>query len=186
MPIFRLLATGYIEVVRGVPLITWLLVSVVVFPILFPPDVEFASVATVILFVAFFSGAYLAENVRGGLQSISKGQNEAANALGMTTLQRTVFITLPQALRAVIPALVGQVIAIFKDTSLVAIVGLFDLLNIARAVIPTQSGGGDQAFNFLASQREALIAVAIMYWIFTYTFSKASQRLEKKLGVGTR
>ena len=186
MPIFRLLATGYIEVVRGVPLITWLLVSVVVFPILFPPDVEFASVATVILFVAFFSGAYLAENVRGGLQSISKGQNEAANALGMTTLQRTVFITLPQALRAVIPALVGQVIAIFKDTSLVAIVGLFDLLNIARAVIPTQSGGGDQAFNFLASQREALIAVAVMYWIFTYTFSRASQRLEKKLGVGTR
>lgn len=186
MPIFRLLATFYIEVVRGVPLITWLLVSVVVFPFLFPEDVKFVGPSTVIIFIAFFSGAYLAENVRGGLQSISSGQNEAANALGMTTLQRTVFITLPQALRAVIPALVGQVIAIFKDTSLVAIVGLFDILNIGRKVIPNQSGGGDAAFNFLQSNREGLIAVAVMYWIFTFTFSRVSQRLEKKLGVGTR
>ena len=186
MPIFRLLATVYIEVVRGVPLITWLLVSVVVFPFLFPTDVSFVGPSTAILFIAFFSGAYLAENVRGGLQSISSGQNEAANALGMTTLHRTVFITLPQALRAVIPALVGQVIAIFKDTSLVAIVGLFDILNIGRNVIPNQSGAGDAAFNFLQSNREGLIAVAVMYWIFTFTFSRVSQRLEKKLGIGQR
>jgi general L-amino acid transport system permease protein len=186
MPIFRLMSTVYIEVVRGVPLITWLLVSIVVFPILFPQDVTFVAPAKVTLFIAFFSGAYLAENVRGGLQSISKGQNEAANALGMTTLQRTVFITLPQALRAVIPALVGQVIAIFKDTSLVAIVGLFDILNIGRNVIPNQSGAGDAAFNFLQTQREGLIAVAVMYWIFTFTFSRVSQRIEKRLGVGTR
>lgn len=187
MPIFRLLSTAYIEVVRGVPLITWLLVSVVVFPILFPPDTSFVAPAKVVLFIAFFSGAYLAENVRGGLQSISKGQNEAANALGMTTLQRTIFITLPQALRAVIPALVGQVIAIFKDTSLVAIVGLFDLLKIGRDVISNQSGiGMPGSFNFTGAQREGLIAVAVIYWIFTFTFSRISQRMEKKLGLGDR
>ena len=182
MPIFRLLSTFYIEVVRGVPLITWLLVSVVVFPLLFPIDVSFVAPAKVTLFIAFFSAAYLAENVRGGLQSISKGQNEAANALGMTTLQRTVFITLPQALRAVIPALVGQVIAIFKDTSLVAIVGLFDILKIGRDVIPSQT----QPFNFLGSLRESLLAVAVIYWIFTFMFSRVSLRLEERLGVGKR
>jgi general L-amino acid transport system permease protein len=182
MPIFRLLSTFYIEVVRGVPLITWLLVSVVVFPILFPLDVSFVAPAKVTLFIAFFSAAYLAENVRGGLQSISKGQAEAANALGMTTLQRTVFITLPQALRAVIPALVGQVIAIFKDTSLVAIVGLFDLLKIGRDIIPSQT----QPFNFLGSLRESLLAVAVIYWIFTFMFSRLSLRLEERLGVGKR
>lgn len=182
MPIFRLLSTFYIEVVRGVPLITWLLVSVVVFPILFPIDVSFVAPAKVTLFIAFFSAAYLAENVRGGLQAISKGQTEAANALGMTTLQRTVFITLPQALRAVIPALVGQVIAIFKDTSLVAIVGLFDILKIGREVIPSQT----QPFNFLGSLRESLLAVAVIYWIFTFIFSRVSLRLEERLGVGQR
>lgn len=182
MPLFRLLSTIYIEIVRGVPLITWLLVSVVVFPILFPLDVSFVGPVKVMLFIAFFSAAYLAENVRGGLQAISKGQTEAANALGMTTLQRTVFITLPQALRAVIPALVGQVIAIFKDTSLVAIVGQFDLLRIGRNVIPTQT----QPFNFIGSIREGLLAVAVIYWIFTFAFSRVSLKLEEKLGVGTR
>jgi general L-amino acid transport system permease protein len=182
MPIFRLISTVYIELVRGVPLITWLLISVVVFPIFFPLDTNFPNVIEVIAFITFFSAAYLAENVRGGLQAIPNGQTEAANALGMTTLQRTVFITLPQALRAVIPALVGQVIAIFKDTSLVAIVGLFDLLRIARNVIPNQS----QPFNFLGSLKEDLVAAALLYWIFTFTFSRISQRIERKLGVGER
>ena len=186
MPIFRLLSTTYIEIVRGVPLITWLLVSIVVFPIMFPPETTFVDPMKVVLFIAFFSAAYLAENVRGGLQSISKGQNEAADALGMTTLQRTLFITLPQALRAVIPALVGQVIAIFKDTSLVAVVGLFELLKIGREAIASQSGAGVESFDFRGAQREGLIAVAIIYWIFTFTFSRVSQRMEKKLGVGQR
>jgi general L-amino acid transport system permease protein len=182
LPIFRLISTAYIEIVRGVPLITWLLISVVIFPIFFPINANFSNVVEVIAFITFFSAAYLAENVRGGLQSIPKGQAEAANALGMTTLQRTVFITLPQALRAVIPALVGQVIAIFKDTSLVSVVGLFDLLRIGRNVIPNQS----QPFNFLGSLKEDLIAVALLYWIFTFTFSRISQRIERRLGVGER
>jgi general L-amino acid transport system permease protein len=182
MPIFRLLCTAYIELVRGVPLITWLLVAFLMLPIALPSGVEIGGVMRAVGAMTFFSAAYLAENVRGGLQSIPGGQREASKALGMSTLQMTVFITLPQALRAVIPALVGQVIAIFKDTSLVTIVGLFDFLHIARQVIPAQS----QPFSFLGSIKETLIFAAVVYWMFTFTFSRISLRLEKKLGVGER
>jgi general L-amino acid transport system permease protein len=182
MPIFRIMSTVYIEVVRGVPLITLLLVMFIIFPVALPPGVEVSGVVRAVIAMTFFSAAYLAENVRGGLQSIGKGQYEASKALGMTTAQMTVFITLPQALRAVIPALVGQVIALFKDTSLVTIVGLFDFLHIARQIIPAQS----QPFSFLGSIKETLLFAAIVYWIFTFTFSRISQRLEKRLGVGER
>ena len=182
MPIFRLMSTAYIELVRGVPLITWLLVAFLMLPVALPEGVEVGNVMRAIGAMTFFSAAYLAENVRGGLQSIPKGQNEASRALGMSTLQMTIFITLPQALRAVIPALVGQVIALFKDTSLVTIVGLFDFLHLARAVIPSQT----QPFSFIGSVKETLIFAAIVYWMFTFTFSRISLRLEKKLGVGER
>ncbi len=182
MPLFRIMATTYIELVRGVPLITWLLVAFIMLPVALPQGVSIGGVMRAIGAMTFFSAAYLAENVRGGLQAIPKGQYEASQALGMTTSQMTVFIILPQALRAVIPALVGQVIAIFKDTSLVTIVGLFDFLHIARAVIPGQS----QPFNFLGTFREPLLFAAVVYWMFTFTFSRISLRLEKKLGVGER
>ena len=182
MPIFRLLCTAYIELVRGVPLITWLLVAFLMLPVALPSGVEIGGVMRAVGAMTFFSAAYLAENVRGGLQSIPGGQREASRALGMTTLQMTVFITLPQALRAVIPALVGQVIALFKDTSLVTIVGLFDFLHIARQIIPAQSS----PFSFLGSIKETLIFAAIVYWMFTFTFSRISLRLEHRLGVGER
>jgi general L-amino acid transport system permease protein len=182
MPIFRLMATAYIELVRGVPLITWLLVGFIMFPVLLPAGVEVGGVARAIGAMTFFSAAYLAENVRGGLQAVPKGQYEAAQAMGLTTMQTTVFIVLPQALRAVIPALVGQVIALFKDTSLVTLVGLFDFLHIARSVIPNQT----QPFVFLGSIKETLLFAAVVYWMFTFTFSRISLRLEKKLGVGER
>ena len=182
MPIFRMMSTVYIEIVRGVPLITWLLVAFILLPVALPQGVEVGGVMRAIGAITFFSAAYLAENVRGGLQSIPNGQYEASRALGMTTTQMTVFIVLPQALRAVIPALVGQVIALFKDTSLVIIVGLFDFLFIARNAIPGQS----QPFNFLGTLQEGLVFAAVIYWIFTFTFSRFSQRLEKKLGVGER
>jgi general L-amino acid transport system permease protein len=182
MPIFRLLCTAYIELIRGVPLITWLLVAFLMLPVALPQGVEIGGVMRAVGAMTLFSAAYLAENVRGGLQSIPGGQREASRALGMSTLQMTVFITLPQALRAVIPALVGQVIAVFKDTSLVTIVGLFDFLHIARQIIPAQS----QPFSFLGSIKETLIFAAIVYWMFTFTFSRISLRLEKKLGVGER
>ena len=113
------------------------------------------------------------------IQAIRVGQKEASKALGMTTLQTTIFIILPQALRTVIPALVGQSIATFKDTSLIGIVGLLDFLFLASRTIPGASG-------FRGSIRTTLIAAAAFYWIFTFAMSRASQRLEKKLGVGER
>ncbi len=129
--------------------------------------------------MTLFSAAYLAENVRGGLQSIPKGQYEAARALGMSTAQMTMLITLPQALRVVIPAIVGQVISLFKDTSLVAIVGLADFFRVVRDIVPNQP-------TSLGSILENLILAAVVYWVFTFSFSRASQRLERRLGVGTR
>ncbi|GBE25237.1 inner membrane amino-acid ABC transporter permease protein YhdY [bacterium BMS3Bbin02] len=182
MPLFRMMSTAYIELVRGVPLITWLIVAFVMLPVTLPPGIELSGIMRALIFMTLFSAAYLAENVRGGLQSIGKGQAEAAQALGLSTLQMTVFITLPQALRAVIPALVGQVIAIFKDTSLVTIVGLFDFLHIARAAINQQS----RPYNFIGVFLEPLLFAAAVYWIFTFTVSRMSLRLEKKLGVGER
>jgi len=182
MPIFRLLSTAYIELIRGVPLITWLLIAFLMLTAALPEGITIGGVARAIAAMAFFNAAYLAENVRGGLQSISAGQKEASKALGLSTLQETIFITLPQALRAVMPALVGQTIALFKDTSLVTIVGLFDFLHIARSVIPSQS----QPFNFIGSVKETLLFAALVYWLFTFTFSRISLRLEKRLGVGER
>lgn len=182
MPIFRLLSTAYIELIRGVPLITWLLIAFLMLPVALPEGIDIGGVVRAISAMALFNAAYLAENVRGGLQSIPVGQKEASKALGMSALQETVFITLPQALRAVLPALVGQVIATFKDTSLVTIVGLFDFLHIARQIVPQQS----QPFSFLGSVKETLVFAALVYWLFTFTFSRISLRMEKKLGVGER
>ncbi len=179
MPIFRLMSVAYIEVIRGVPLITWLFMAVIFLPFAVPPGANLQDVTGVILVYSAFSAAYLAENVRGGLQSIRAGQKEAAKALGMTTLQTIIFIILPQALRTVIPALVGQAIATFKDTSLIGIVGLLDFLALAEGVIPGAAG-------FRGSQRTTLLVAGLFYWIFTFSMSRASQRLEKKLGVGER
>lgn len=179
MPVFRLLSTGYIEVVRGVPLITLLFFADKVIPRFLPQGLDFASESKALMAIAAFSAAYLAENLRGGLQSVSGGQFEAARSLGMTTAQMTMLITLPQALKAVIPAMVGQAIALFKDTSLVAIIGLADFLRVARDVVPNQP-------DSLGSVLENLLLAAVVYWIFAFSFSRASQRLEKRLGVGVR
>ncbi len=179
MPIFRVISTVYIELVRGIPFITVLIFFDLILVLFLPAEVEFDSLMLAILGGTLFSGAYLAENVRGGLQSIPKGQYEAARAMGLSTLQLTVFIVLPQALRAVIPALVGQTIAIFKDTSLVAIIGLFDFLFIADKVIPNQT-------IFLGIKLENILFISAVYWLFTFSFSRASLRLEKRLGLGER
>jgi len=179
MPIFRILSIVYIEIVRGVPLITVLFFGDKVIPRFLPPGLDFAGEAKALLAITAFSAAYLAENVRGGLQAVSKGQTEASRALGMTTAQMTMLITLPQALRVVIPALVGQAIALFKDTSLVAIIGLADFLRVARDIVPNQP-------DSLGSILENLLLAALVYWIFAFSFSRASLRLERRLGVGTR
>src|SRR6056300_1335376 len=130
LPVIRIICTAVIELVRSVPFITWLFFGSVMLTLFLPKGVEFDEVLRAIVVTAIFSSAYLAENVRGGLQSISNGQFEAADAVGLSTLQRITLIIMPQALRAVIPPIVSQVISLFKDTSLVAIVGLFDLLYI--------------------------------------------------------
>jgi general L-amino acid transport system permease protein len=179
MPIFRLLCTGYIETIRGVPLITILFFANLVINRFLPREVELDDVVKAVVAIALFSAAYLAENVRGGLQSIPKGQYEAAKAMGLSTVQMTVFITLPQALRAVIPAIVGQIISLFKDTSLVAIIGLADFLRVARDIVPNQPAS-------LGSLQESLLFAMVIYWIFTFNVSRASLRLERKLGVGER
>ncbi len=177
MPIFRVMSTMYIELVRGIPFITVLIFFDLILILFLPGNVEFDSVTLAILAGTLFSAAYLAENVRGGLQAIPKGQYEAARAMGLSTLQLTVFVVLPQALRAVIPALVGQTIAIFKDTSLVAIIGLFDFLFIADKVVPAQT-------IFLGIKLENIVFIAAVYWMFTFSFSRASLKLEKKVGLG--
>ena len=178
-PIFRILSTSYIEVIRGVPLISVLIFFSVMVPLFLPDGMELAELAAVLTGYTLFSAAYLAENVRGGLQSVTKGQYEAADAIGLTAAQRTGFIVLPQALRVSIPQLVGQVIATFKETSLLAIIGLFDFLRVANSVIPAQS-------EFMGVKREGILLVAMIYFFFNFTISKYSQRLERRVGLGER
>ncbi len=179
MPVFRLLATTFIEFVRGIPLITILIFFSVMVPLFLPDGMDLPELTAVTIGYALFASAYLAENVRGGLQSVTRGQHEAAEAVGMTTSQKTVFIVLPQALRVAIPPLVGQVIATFKETSLLYIIGLYDLLFVAKALVPNQT-------EFMGSTRENLLFVSVIYWIIAYNLSKASQRLERRVGLGER
>ncbi|MYE56321.1 MAG: amino acid ABC transporter permease [Acidimicrobiaceae bacterium] len=179
LPIFRVLSTAAIEVFRGVPLITMLFFFALIFNLFLPQNMRLEQFAAVTIGFALFSAAYLAENVRGGLQAVRQGQYEASDAVGLSTVQRTLFIVLPQALRVSIPPMVGQIIATFKETSLLAIVGMFDFLRIANSVISAQS-------EFLGVKREGLLFVSAVYWVFAYSMSKYSRRLEKRLGVGER
>lgn len=179
LPLFRMMATVYIESFRGIPLITMLFFFTVFVNLFLPEGMELQLLAAVTIAFVLFSAAYLAENVRGGLQSVRQGQYEASDALGLTTVQRTGFITLPQGLRVSIPPLVGQVIATYKETSLLAIVGVFDFLRIARDVIPTQP-------EFLGVRMPGLLFISLVYFIGCYAMSKYSQRLERQLGVGER
>lgn len=176
--VVSLLSTLYIEVVRGVPLITILFMSIILFPIFLPPGMEVLSTWRVLAAVTLFAAAYLAENIRGGLQSIPKGQYEAADALGLSTARKYRLIILPQALRAVIPAIVGQFIGLFKDTTLVAIVGLTELLGIAN-LISAQP-------DWLGIHREPYVFIAIVYFIGNFLMATYSRRLERQLGVGER
>ncbi len=177
LPIFRVLSTIYIETVRGVPFITILFFFSVFFNIFLPEGMEITKLASAGLGFSLFSAAYLAENIRGGLQAVRRGQYEASDALGLTTVQRTGFIVLPQALRVSIPVLVGATISTFKETSLLMIIGIMDFLRVANSVIPGQT-------QFLGVKMEGLLFVCMIYWIASYCMSKFSQRLEKHLGVG--
>ncbi len=178
LPIIRYFSIGYIELIRGVPLITILFVAQLMLPLFLGNSIEIDNVVRAMVGFTLFTAAYLAENIRGGLQSIPRGQFEAAEALGLNATFKMTFIILPQALRAVIPAMVGLFIGIFKDTSLVAIVGLTDLLGIGKNIISNPA--------FLGTQMEVFLFVALVFLIFCNMMSYASRRLETSLGVGKR
>lgn len=174
LPIIRWLSVAYIEVIRGLPLITILFASQLLVPLALPPGVRTDRVMRAIVGFTLFSAAYLAENVRGGLQSVPRGQSEAANALGMNPLLTTSLIVLPQALKAVIPTIVGQFISLFKDTSLLAIVGLAELLGMGQAILANP--------QYLGRNWEIYLFIGLIYFVCCYAMSSASRRLEKQLG----
>lgn len=165
----------YIEIIRGFPLIGILFTAQVMLPLFLPVGTRPDRVVRAIAGLVLFSAAYLAENVRGGLQSIPRGQVEAARALGLNPVLVVWLIVLPQALRAVIPAIVGQFIGLFKDTSLLAIVGLVELTGIARSILANP--------NFLGDYAEVYLFVGLIYWVFCMSMSLASRRLEQQLSV---
>ena len=187
-PVIRLFCVAYIELIRGVPLITLLFMAKFILPLMVAREgdvsllgvklLEMNDVVRAMAAITIFSSAYLAEIIRGGLQAVPRGQVEAAQALGLGTARILALIVLPQALRAVIPALVGQFIALFKDTSLVVIVGLTELLKAAQQVTAQP--------DFIGRQAEALMFVALIYWVVAFSMSRASQQLERTLGVGER
>ncbi len=183
LPILRALCVGYIELIRGVPLISLLFMGMIALPLLLPAGVNAPenAVRAMVAIVAFES-AYLAETVRGGLQAVPKGQYEAADAVGLGTVSKLRLIVLPQALRVVIPALVGQFISLFKDTSLVALVGLVDLVGVAQVVIKQPDWIDVQG----GITSEVYVFVALVFFLFSFGMSSASRRLESRLGVGKR
>jgi general L-amino acid transport system permease protein len=179
LPVLKLFCTLFIEIVRGVPLVTILFMFSVILPLFLPEHVRMDRVLRAMMGMTLFAAAYMAENIRGGLQAIPSGQIEAAKAVGLNGLQTTVLIVLPQALRMVIPAIVGQFIALFMDTTLAVIVGLVELLQIGRAVIQSNP-------EWLMLDMEVYLFIGAVFWVFTYAMSYASQRLEQILGVGRR
>ncbi len=181
LPAVRVVSIGYIELFRGVPLVAFLFVGRYLVLYAFPSFVDPPSILVrALLVIVLFESAYIAEIVRGGLQSIPAGQVEAAQALGLGPFQTMRRIVLPQALRNVIPAIVGQFISLYKDTSLLFIVGLFEVLEVARSV-PSQSDFVGQGLASIT-----LAFAGFVYWVGSFTMSRESRRLESRLGVGTR
>lgn len=184
LPVVKLLCVVFIEVFRGVPLITLLFMSQVLVPLAFPVNFPLNSVLRAAIIITLFSAAYMAENIRGGLQALDPGQEEAARALGLPQWQTTMFISLPQAIRNVIPTIVGQFIALFKDTSLVYIIGMLDIVELSRNFATTYVENG--ALPYLDNVRELFIFLALVFWVFTYGMSYVSGKVEEHLGVGVR
>lgn len=171
----------YIEFVRGSPLFVLLLMANVSLEFFVPADIAPSKVIRAIVVFTIFTGAYLAEIVRGGLQSVPRGQEEAAKSLGLSPTRQMGLIVLPQALRNVIPAQIGQFISLFKDTTLAGLaLGILDLLEGAKAI--TQQ----PAFRGQGLIIETLVFVGFLFWVGSFTMSRESQRLERRLGVGTR
>ncbi len=181
LPIVRWVSIGFIEIVRGVPLVTMLFFASVMLPLFLPENVTFDKLLRALIGVALFSAAYLAEVIRGGLQAIPRGQLEAADALGLSYWQKMGLIVLPQALKLVIPGIVNSFIALFKDTSLVLIIGLFDLLGIVQ-----QSVQADAKWFSPSTSTTGYFFAGFIFWIFCFGMSRYSSFIERRLGIGDR
>ena len=180
-PVIRFICTAYIELIRGAPLFVLLLLAGVALEFFIPPTISPDAVFRGITVFTLFTAAYLAEIVRGGLQGIPSGQIEAGKALGLSTVKINSLITLPQALRSVIPAQIGQFISLFKDTTLAGVaLNLFDVMTVGKVVTKQEDFLGQGLIY------ESLIFVGLLFWVVSYVMSKESQRLEKRLGVGIR
>ena len=180
LPVVKVVCVAFIEIVRGAPLITLLFMSRHLLPLTFPENFQVSGLYLAAITITLFSSAYMAENVRGGMAAVSPGQTEAARALGLRGWQTTLLITLPQGLRNIIPAIVGQFISLFKDTSLVFFIGMLDILEMGRSALQ------DSSLAFIDNGREVYLFIAVVFWIFTFSMSYISRRIERALGVGKR
>ena len=178
MPVIRMLSIGFIEFWRAVPLITVLFMASVMLPLFLPEGVSFDNLLRCLIGVALFSSAYMAEVVRGGLQAIPRGQYEAARAVGMSYWQTMALIILPQALRHVIPGIVNTFIGLFKDTTLVLIVGIFDLLGQVRAQL------SDPTWIVPQGATTGYVFAALVFWVFCFGMSRYSVFMERRLDTG--
>lgn len=179
-PAIKAASIAYIEFIRGVPLITLLLLGAFALGFFLPDTLDPGRTTRILVAIALFEAAYIAEVVRGGFNAVPKGQEEASQALGMPPWKTTRLIVLPQALRATIPAMVGQFISLYKDTTLVVVVGLLDILSASQAA--------NSQPEFLAQglHRITLPFVGLAFWVGSYTMSREARRLERRLGVGER
>lgn len=180
MPFVRWISVGFIELVRGVPLITVLFMASVMLPLFLPEGVTIDKLMRALIMVALFAAAYLAEVIRGGLQAIPRGQYEAADALGLTYSRKMGLIILPQALKLVIPGIVSTFIGLFKDTSLVLIIGIFDLLGIV------QLNQTDSKWFSPSTAMTGYVFAGIIFWVFCFGMSRYSQYIERRLAAGDR
>ncbi|MBL83738.1 MAG: amino acid ABC transporter permease, partial [Marinobacter sp.] len=178
MPIIRGLCVVFIEVWRAVPLITVLFMASVMLPLFLPEGMNFEKLARALIGITLWQSAYMAEVIRGGLQAIPRGQYEAASALGLGYWKKMGLIILPQALKLVIPGIVNTFISLFKDTTLVLIIGLFDILGTVQSTVT------DPAWQNVAV--EGYVFVAFCFWVFCFGISRYSQNLERKLDTGHR
>jgi general L-amino acid transport system permease protein len=173
MPALRTICILYIELIRGVPLISLLFMSAVLFPLFFPEGVTVNKIIRAQAAIILFTAAYIAEVVRGGLQAITRGQYEAAESLGLNYVQKMRLIILPQALKIVIPPSVSILISAFKDTSLVVIIALYDVLKTTKSVLANPS--------WMGFSPEAYLFVAMIYFVCCFAMSNYSRRLEREL-----
>jgi len=178
LPVMRTLCITFIEWIRGAPLIMWLFTAQVMLPLFLPPEIRVDKLIRAQVAVTMFAAAYSAEIVRGGLQAIPAGQYEAADALALTKAQSVRHIVLPQALRTVIPVFTNEAIGLSKDTSLLKIVGMHEMLSMATLVMSNP--------DFLGTQRELLFFAGVIFWIVTYAISYSGRRVERAQGLGRR